>query len=325
MTDTTRRRFCAVAIAAAVVLSGSLCAQAGSKVLFRLDDPRGDDHGDGTIGYPILSYLEPGDLDLVRLTARSRKDGTLFEATFARTIKVPGRQTIDTVGTSLDSIARHGFYAFNLDIYIDTDRKPGSGRVAMLPGRLAEVDPDTAWERVVCLTPRPDVATSELRRFMLAQAKREIKAERGTVRSEDLDVAKQQIALDVADDAFFPTRVRVTGRTIAFFVPDSFLGGPAQPEWSYVVAVSAADIEASLQTQTLETGLTRSTYSGLFILPIQAGGSRFTLGSTEPDVEMLPPLVDIVVPAGITQKEALRSFDVLADRPAHLPGVVPAK
>jgi len=307
----------------AILALGAVTGAAGDR-LFKLTDPSGDDRGDGSILFPERPRIEPGELDLVAFTATRVDGGTEFAAVFARRVAKPTREMLDG-NILLTDLARLGFYKVNVDVYIDTDRKPGSGRVAMLPGRLAEVDPDTAWERVVCLTPRPDVATSELRRFMLAQAKREIKAERGTVRSEDLDVAKQQIALDVADDAFFPTRVRVTGRTIAFFVPDSFLGGPAQPEWSYVVAVSAADIEASLQTQTLETGLTRSTYSGLFILPIQAGGSRFTLGSTEPDVEMLPPLVDIVVPAGITQKEALRSFDVLADRPAHLPGVVPAK
>lgn len=307
-----------------VILAVGVSSAAAADRLFKLTDPSGDDRGDGSFLFPEIPRIEPGELDIVAFSAKQVDGGTEFEAVFTRPVAKPTREMLEG-NVLLTDLARLGFYKVNIDVYIDTDRKPGSGRVAMLPGRLAEVDSSTAWERVVCLTPRPDVARSELRRFMLGQAKREIKSERGTVRSEDVDVAKQQIALDVTDDTFFPTRVRVTGRTIAFFVPDEFLGGPARPDWSYVVAVSAADIQASLQTQSLETGMLKLPYTGLFILGIQAGGSRYTLGSTEPDVEMLPPLVDIIVPTGITQRQALRSFDVLAGRPAHLPGVVPAK
>ena len=76
------------------------------------------------------------------------------------------RRPIDDLGTQLTDVARFGFYNLNLDIYIDTDRVPGSGGVTMLPGRLAEIDPATAWEKAIILTPRPHDAQAELKRML---------------------------------------------------------------------------------------------------------------------------------------------------------------
>ena len=52
----------------------------------------------------------------------------MFEVTFAKPVRTPGREAIDDLGTQLDKIARFGFYNLNLDIYIDTDRVAGLGR-----------------------------------------------------------------------------------------------------------------------------------------------------------------------------------------------------
>src|ERR1041384_7977311 len=79
----------------------STFAIAGEKVIFTLKDDRGDDHGDGTLLYPVRDDLEPGDLDLTSLQARAEKNGTTFVATFARPIRPPGYQTIDSQGTTI--------------------------------------------------------------------------------------------------------------------------------------------------------------------------------------------------------------------------------
>jgi hypothetical protein len=249
--------------------------------------------------------------------------GTEFEVVFARPIRQPYRRAIDGGGTQLTEVAKHGFYTFNIDIYIDTDRQPGSGRIVTLPGRVAEVHSDFAWEHVVCLTPRPNMARSQLRRILLGRAKREHKAEQGTVVRQDVKEMSEQIQLDVADHTFFPTRINVIGPKVRFFVPDTFLGGVAEASWSYVVAVSAPDLVSMAQTRALEAGIVEIGRAGLMILPIRPGGQRFVLGSREPDTEMLPPLLDIIVPEGATQRDVLRSFDVLAEQSAQLLGVVP--
>lgn len=315
-------------IAAVLLVScvGMLAASpaAARDTIFTLNDPRGDDFGDGSFLYPEGGDLQPGDLDLIKFRASRVEGGTEFEVTFANTVKKPERRPLDGF-IMLTDLARHGFYNLNVDIYIDTDRKPGSGRINTLPGREAEIHPDSAWEKAICLTPRPDAARAELRRIWAGEAKREIKSEKGTVTRADMDVAKEQIAVDVADDVFFPTRIQVSGKSIRFFVPVSFLGGIASADWSYVVAVSGCDLEPGVQTSGANAGYVGVPFTGLMILPVKVGGSRYTFGSREPDVDMLPPLADLIVPKGVTQKSVLRSFDVLAGRLAQLLGTVPGK
>ncbi len=306
-----------------VLLALAAGGAAAKDEIFTITDPSGDAYGDGAFLYPEGEDVEPTDLDIVKLRATRVRGGTEFQVTFSRPVKEPVRRPTDGY-LLLTEIARHGFYTVNVDIYVDIDRVPGSGRVAMLPGRLAEVHPDHAWEKAICLTPRPDTARAMLRRILVADAKREIKQEKGTVRREDLDVAREQVAVDVADDIYFPSRVHVRGPRIEFTVPDTFFGGPAQADWSYVVVVSGADLMTDLQTADLNAGVVGIDFSGLMIMPLKAGGSRYTFGSREPDVEMMPPLPDMMLPEGVDQAEVLRSFDVLAERPARIPGIVPA-
>src|SRR5690349_228581 len=148
---------------AALLASGA--AQAAAPTSFTITDPRGDDHGDGALVYPQRDDLRRGDLDLLALTATPDPEGTAFEATFARPIARPTSRAIDIAGTQLDAVAKLGFYTFNLEIYVDTDRAPGSGRVAMLPGRKAEIDPASAWEKLIVVTPRPFDMRSALKRL----------------------------------------------------------------------------------------------------------------------------------------------------------------
>ena len=61
---------------------------------------------------------------------------------------------------TLSRIMRYGFYTFNLDIYIDKDGVKDSGNIRTLPGRVANIASENAWEQVICLTPRPNEAKS---------------------------------------------------------------------------------------------------------------------------------------------------------------------
>jgi len=299
----------------ALVLAFSALAE--DTRLFTITDPRGDDHGDGDFVYPHRDDLAPGDLDLLSLTATRQSDGTWFEATFARRITPTGRRVIDAGGGTLDEIARSNFYTFNIDIYIDTDRVPGSGLTYTLPGRKAEIDPSSAWEKAICLTPRPLDARQAVGRMIASYAWRNAKA-----RGEKLDtIKKKQMLTDLNRDIdkliFFPTRVRVLGSKIGFLVPVSFLGGWAKPEWSYVVAVSGADVFQKIDLGNL-LNVGAEAPDSLFILGVAPGSTwsdRF--GGGDEDNPNQPPLVDIVVPPGKKQE------DVLKEKPVRLPGVVP--
>ena len=87
-----------------------------------------------------------------------------FEAVMRNPVRDPSGVRSDSLGSEdLALFARRGFYAFNLDIYVDTDRVAGSGNTITLPGRGARIDAASAWEKAVLLTPRPELMRRQLR------------------------------------------------------------------------------------------------------------------------------------------------------------------
>jgi len=310
-----------VAAVTALILSAGTVSTAPA-VLFRLADHGGDDHGDGSLRYPLRDDLEPGDLDLLSFAALQERDGTTFEATFARPIRRADRRVIDAGGATLDSIARLGFYTFNIDVYIDTDRREGSGRTALLPGRLAEAEPGSAWERVVCLTPRPYVAKSQLARIETRAAEQALRASMPRVDDHEVDALKATIKGEINARVFFPTRVSVVGASARFFVPASFLGGTARDSWGYIVVVSGAELELKLNLGTIFGFGERP--ARLMILPIASGLRRESFAGRQDD-PLQPPLVDIIVRPRTTQEAVLKDYDIQTERPVMLTAVVPAE
>jgi hypothetical protein len=309
-------------ILCAVLLAGCASAPAASDALWTLTDPRGDDYGNGALLYPLSPDFERGDLDLLRLTATRLPGGTQFEAEMARPIRAPQRRTVDAIGTQLDRVAKLGFYTFNIDIYIDTDRAAGSGSTTTLPGRGVLIDPSSAWEKVIALTPDPEAARSELKRIVVRDERRREQSEgrKGIIEEEQ----RVELQGSVDEFVFFPSQVRVSGNRITFFVPDAFLGGEAKGDWSYLVAVSGADVINRLDQQN--RFLSRNDESeSLVILPVTTGRPTDRFGGALQNDTYMPPLVDIIVGAGEDQKTALSSYDADADQPAVLKGVVPVK
>jgi len=305
----------------ALALAPSAMGAEGQPI-FTFTDPKGDDYGDGTLQYPLRTDMQPGDLDLVKLSAFAQAGGTVFEATFARPVRAPERRPIDPLGTTLDKIAKLGFYTFNIDVYIDTDRILGSGSTQTLPGRRASFAPGNAWEKAICLTPRPYDAQDMLKAIYVCEGKLELKRRQGSVTSADVDGISAGVARDVASSVFFPTVVSVTGRSIRFFVPDVFLGGPAKDTWSYVVGVSGANIEVRVDVAAIIGSEGKSP--GLMIIPILPGKGFDNFGTNREGDDMQPDLVDIIVPPGTTQEAVLKDYNLIEGRPVALPGVVPA-
>lgn len=288
--------------------------------LWTLTDPRGDDYGTGKLAYPMNPDFAKGDLDLTKLEAWRVGDGTQFVATFARPVRKPERRTVDTVGKQLDQVARYGFYNFNVDIYIDTDGVAGSGSTTTLPGRRVTIDPSTAWEKAINLTPDPQLARAELKRIVVRGEKRSQRAEgkKGIVTDEQ----QRELRQNVDEYVFFPTAIRVSGNRIEFYVPDSFLGGPAKKEWSYVVAVTGADVLERLDQQNRIMRLNDES-EALMILPVTIGRPTDRFGGAVENDDFMPPIVDVIVPPGQDQKSVLSKYDADNEVPAVLTGVKP--
>jgi hypothetical protein len=294
------------------------------KPIFTLTDPRGDDHGDGHSIYPDNSTIGPGDLDILSFAAYDEGNGTRFEVTFAKPVRQPKREAIDDLGTQLTSVARFGFYNLNLDVYIDTDRKPGSGGLTMLPGRLADVDPATAWDKAIVLTPRPHEAQAELQRLLLRALNEDSRRSDTELKDEEIEALKKQIPLDIETRIFFPTQIRVLGQKISFFVPALFLGGPAKADWAYIVASSGADLVQRYDASSSLLGKGEGTRS-LMIIPISPGRWQDRFGGGREKAPNQPPLIDLIVPkGGRTQEEILSDFSGREKRNVVVTGVVPA-
>jgi hypothetical protein len=223
--------------------------------VFDIADPQGDDAGDGTLFYPRDSVFAPGDLDLRQLRAFAEPSGTRFEATFRNPIRDPAQVRAPGLGSeNLDVFARRGFYGFNIDIYLDTDRIEGSGHTVTLPGRGARMAAAHAWDKAIVLTPRP-----ELMKRQLAQALQQ---------SSSGPAGDVTIAVDGA--VHFATDVRVRGRTVSFHVPREFLDPSLLARSSVMAFVTAAKLTIEAEGDWLKPGA-------------QGSASRFSLGVATPE------------------------------------------
>ncbi len=240
----------------AVVLLLPLAVLAQPTPLLDISDPEGDDVGDGTLVYPRDSAFAPGDLDLRSLRVFADGRDLRFEATFRNLIRSPASARPPGLGSEdLSAFARRGFYAFNLDIYLDTDRVAGSGNTVTLPGRRASIDPAHAWEKAIVLTPRP-----ELMKRQFADALQEATP----------SVAPAEVEATIDRSVFFATDVRVRGRTVSFMVPGSFVGAQAVGNASVTAMVTLAKL---------------SIESDLSLLRRSPEGSldRLALGAAQPE------------------------------------------
>jgi len=300
-------------IAAVALLSGChRLAVPARTAAWTLADPRGDDHGDGELLLPSRGP-GPGELDLVALRAFPAAGGTDFEAEFARPIQRPDGRVISSTGEPLAAAAALGFWTFNLDVYVDVDRAAGSGRTDTLPGRKATIAPETAWERVICLTPRPAEAQARLRGLWAEEARAaRIEAKASIGRAEDQ--ALERLANEEVERlAFFPRRVTVSGSTVRFFVPEAVLPGGADPSFAYLAVVTAAALEVKVD---VGAWFGKAWVEGLFNLPISPGVQLERLGGGRLNDPDQPPIVDALLDG--PQEAALLA------RPAVLRGVVPA-
>jgi hypothetical protein len=254
-----------------------------------LDDPAGDDQGNGALVYPQRDDFQSGDLDIVSLRIVRTDDAYRFEATFKNPIRDPASVAGDVGPEALAHFARRGFYAFNLDIYIDQDRVKGSGNTYTLPGRHVRIDESHAWEKAVILTPRP-----ELMRRQLIE----------TVAESDETGSPDEVATRIDRSIAFPTEIRVRNRAVSFVVPAAFLaGGRPDTDWSITAFITGAKTSIEADFDLFHAPGTALDRLSLGVMQPKSGRPRDTFGYAR--VTAPVPVVDLLAPAPLKQQELL--------------------
>lgn len=212
-----------------LVLATSL-AGAAERSLVKLIDPSGDDDGDGTLVYPVSGDIKRGSLDLRGLDISRDENGFWFTATFGDFIRemwwAPGGGKNVSARNKTNRLP----FGFNLDIYVDTDRKPGSGHLFTLPGRKARIDRRYAWEKAIIISPQPQTARKQL----LAKLRENF---------PNRPVGEAEASID--STMLFVTRRTISDRSISFFVPKEFMGNSDGTDWAVTAFVTlAAPVES---------------------------------------------------------------------------------
>ena len=182
---------CAVAVGLA--LAGAARADG-----VKFNDPIGDDKGPGTYTYPTDAVYTAGSFDLVEFEV-TNGDNPDFKVTVNDRLADPWGMGV-------------GFATQMVFIFIDKDGKAGSGHTEGLPGLNIQFAPDSAWEKVIILSPQP-----------ASRVLAEVKAK----------------AADLAADIVIPRRTGGAGKTISAKVKLDELGGGDPKTWGYQVVMQS--------------------------------------------------------------------------------------
>ncbi|MBI5067722.1 MAG: hypothetical protein HZB56_05735 [Deltaproteobacteria bacterium] len=277
-----------LALPLAALILGLAASPAGAapRLVAAFDDPAGDATGPGSYTPPGDTGFRDGDFDLRRLAVYVDGDEVLFEVTLGSTFRPPDT-TRRTNQIPLE--LSNGITLQNVDIYLDTDRSPGSGSGACIPGRRVAFAEGATWEAAVVLTPQPQAARA--------------------IAGEAMGEAARRV--------HFAERLQVTGRTVTARVPAAFLGGLPTAAWGYSVQVSGAAWERSFSLADRVRG---KREANAFTLPVLTTPEAFAFGGA-PMGETHPRVVDLLLPPGVDQRAALGSFDAEKGTFAKVPFV----
>ncbi len=184
-----------------VFLFTAQSALAGSVVL---KDPKGDDDGPGTYTYPTDPVYKKGAFDLTKVEINDKGDKVQ--------IKVHVKVRIEDPWKSRDWPTRgNGFSLQMAFLFVDQDRKKGSGHRQGVPGLNVNFEEDACWEKVVWISP---------------QGNTRLKSEINTK------------ARDLKADIVLPAKVKVSGKKIIATVSKKDLGDP-QAGWGYQLVMQS--------------------------------------------------------------------------------------
>ena len=167
-----------------------------------LKDPRGDDNGPGSYTYPTNSVYTKGSFDLTSVSIKDAGSSIEIKVTVGAKIEDPW---------SSKGWGGNGFSLQMAFIFIDLDRKAGSGYQDGLPGLNVRFAEDSRWEKALIISPQG-----------VGRLKSEISSK----------------AAKFKNDIILPTSVRAQGTSIVAQFPKEALGVP-QKSWGWQVLMQS--------------------------------------------------------------------------------------
>ncbi len=164
-----------------------------------LKDPAGDDNGPGNYSYPTDAVYTRGSFDLTGFTLKTNGAKTDVSVSVGANLADPW-----SMGG--------GFATQMVFVFIDKDGKAGSGYTKVPPGLNFEFAPESAWEKLIILSPQ-----------QAARVKTEV----------------EQKAGDMKADIIIPARTRGAGRNITGTIDTAALGEGDPTTWSYQVVMQS--------------------------------------------------------------------------------------
>jgi hypothetical protein len=239
---------------------------AAREVLFDFSDPKDDDKGPGYYVYPEWEVFNDGCFDMRRFRVVRDGDFIIFETTFEGEVIRYWREGSDRW------TGDNGWILQNIDIYIDTDRVPGSGQKLTIPGRNVELKNDSFWEKMVLISPQ----------------RKEPTLERLKNRSENIEIQK----LVENKNIIIPNFYTLKKYQIIAKVDIKEIGIP-QPWWGWQVMISGNDKqETNISFYTRRVSSFKDRYSF-------GGGS---------DYNGDPNVIDILSDSKETQYSQLKNY-----------------
>jgi carbohydrate-binding DOMON domain-containing protein len=181
-------------IAAAAFAALVATATVAQEVVFK--DPEGDDKGPGKYSYPTDGVYKAGSFDLTQLRVKASGGKADVEVSVNANLEDPWRMGV-------------GFAVQMVFVFVDT--KEG-GHTETLPGVNAQFAPDSAWEKVIILSPQS-----------AARVRNEVSQKAGALK----------------DDVIVPTRTRGAGRTISAQVDLKAIGEGDPSKWGWQVVMQS--------------------------------------------------------------------------------------
>ncbi|WP_018690638.1 glucodextranase DOMON-like domain-containing protein [Algicola sagamiensis] len=259
-------------------------------------DPRFDDKGSGQLIYPHNDAYPAGSLDITNLKISEKKNQYKFTLTLREAPTHPSLFLSDVGGDPMNIFAKHGFFTFNLDLYIDLDANPEHGFRMALPGRKVNIAPEFAWERVIVLTPRPKLARKEFKSFNLQQINERFHQENGKYLGQLLTEAQEEVSEAVDKLYYFPHKIQVSGKKVHFYIPKQFIG-PLLDDIGITAVLTAADIDTGLNDDRM------------YAMGVKQSAGRNEVGVGHHGDPTQSPVIDVLGQSQSAQQTMLNQFD----------------